>query len=31
VTKEFGRQSAIVTLAFSIVLTLALGAKLFFF
>ena len=31
VTKEFGRQSAIVTLAVSIVLTLALGAKLFFF
>ncbi len=30
VTKEFGRQSAIVTLAVSIVLTLALGAKLFF-
>jgi succinate dehydrogenase / fumarate reductase cytochrome b subunit len=31
VSKEFGRQSAIVTLAVSIVLTLALGAKLFFF
>jgi succinate dehydrogenase / fumarate reductase cytochrome b subunit len=31
VTLEFGRQSAIVTLAVSIVLTLALGAKLFFF
>jgi succinate dehydrogenase / fumarate reductase cytochrome b subunit len=31
VTKEFGRQSAIVTLVVSIVLTLALGAKLFFF
>jgi succinate dehydrogenase / fumarate reductase cytochrome b subunit len=31
VSKEFGRQSAIVTLAASIVLTLALGAKLFFF
>jgi succinate dehydrogenase / fumarate reductase cytochrome b subunit len=31
VTKEFGRQSAIVTLAVSILLTLALGAKLFFF
>ena len=31
VTKEFGRQSAIVTFAVSIVLTLALGAKLFFF
>ena len=31
VTKEFGRQSAVVTLAVSIVLTLALGAKLFFF
>ena len=30
VSKEFGRQSAIVTLAASIVLTLALGAKLFF-
>jgi succinate dehydrogenase / fumarate reductase cytochrome b subunit len=31
VSKEFGRTSAIVTLAVSIVLTLALGAKLFFF
>ena len=31
VTKEFGRQSAIFTLAFSILLTLVLGAKLFFF
>jgi len=31
VSKEFGRQSAIVTLVVSIVLTLALGAKLFFF
>ena len=31
VTKEFGRQSAIVTLVVSIALTLALGAKLFFF
>ena len=31
VTKEFGRRSAIVTLVVSIVLTLALGAKLFFF
>jgi len=31
VTKEFGRSSAIFTLAVSIVLTLALGAKLFFF
>ena len=31
VSKEFGRQSAIVTLAVSVVLTLALGAKLFFF
>ncbi len=31
VTIEFGRQSAVVTLALSIVLTLALGAKLFFF
>jgi succinate dehydrogenase / fumarate reductase, cytochrome b subunit len=30
VTLEFGRQSAIVTLAVSVVLTLALGAKLFF-
>ena len=30
VTKEFGRQSALVTLVLSIVLTLALGAKLFF-
>lgn len=31
VTKEFGRQSAIFTLAASLVLTLVLGAKLFFF
>ncbi len=31
VTKEFGRQSAVFTLVFSIVLTLALGLKLFFF
>jgi succinate dehydrogenase / fumarate reductase cytochrome b subunit len=31
VSKEFGRISAIVTLAVSVVLTLALGAKLFFF
>jgi len=31
VTKEFGRSSAIVTLVVSVVLTLALGAKLFFF
>jgi succinate dehydrogenase / fumarate reductase cytochrome b subunit len=31
VTKEFGRQSAVVTLALSLLLTLALGAKLFFF
>jgi succinate dehydrogenase / fumarate reductase cytochrome b subunit len=31
VTKEFGRQSAIVTLAVSLVLTFALGLKLFFF
>jgi succinate dehydrogenase / fumarate reductase, cytochrome b subunit len=29
VTKEFGRQSAVVTLGLSVVLTLALGAKLF--
>jgi succinate dehydrogenase / fumarate reductase cytochrome b subunit len=31
VSKEFGRQSAIVTLAVSLVLTLVLGVKLFFF
>ena len=31
VTLQFGRQSAIFTLAASVVLTLALGAKLFFF
>jgi succinate dehydrogenase / fumarate reductase cytochrome b subunit len=31
VTKEFGRSSAIVTLVLSLVLTVALGAKLFFF
>jgi succinate dehydrogenase / fumarate reductase cytochrome b subunit len=30
VSKEFGRSSAIFTLAVSVVLTLALGAKLFF-
>lgn len=30
VTREFGRQSAVVTLALSAVLTLALGYKLFF-
>jgi succinate dehydrogenase / fumarate reductase cytochrome b subunit len=30
VTKEFGHLSAVVTLALSVVLTLALGAKLFF-
>ena len=30
VTKQFGHVSAIVTLALSVVLTLALGAKLFF-
>lgn len=30
VTKEFGRSSAIFTLALSVVLTLALGYKLFF-
>jgi succinate dehydrogenase / fumarate reductase, cytochrome b subunit len=29
VTKEFGRTSAVVTLASSVLLTLALGAKLF--
>jgi succinate dehydrogenase / fumarate reductase cytochrome b subunit len=29
VTKEFGRQSAVVTLAASVALTLVLGAKLF--
>ncbi len=29
VTKEFGRQSAVVTLAASVLLTLLLGAKLF--
>jgi succinate dehydrogenase / fumarate reductase cytochrome b subunit len=29
VTKEFGRQSAVVTLGLSIVLTVLLGAKLF--
>jgi succinate dehydrogenase / fumarate reductase, cytochrome b subunit len=29
VTKEFGRQSAVVTLALSVLLTLVLGAKLF--
>jgi succinate dehydrogenase / fumarate reductase, cytochrome b subunit len=31
VDKEFGRQSAVFTLVVSIALTLALGAKLFFF
>jgi succinate dehydrogenase / fumarate reductase, cytochrome b subunit len=31
VTKEFGRTSAVFTLVVSVVLTLALGAKLFFF
>ena len=31
VTLEFGRQSAVVTLAASALLTLALGIKLFFF
>jgi succinate dehydrogenase / fumarate reductase cytochrome b subunit len=31
VTKEFGRASAIFTLVMSVALTLALGAKLFFF
>ncbi|MET0333436.1 MAG: succinate dehydrogenase, cytochrome b556 subunit [Rhizobacter sp.] len=31
VSKEFGRSSALVTLALSIVLTIALGLKLFFF
>jgi succinate dehydrogenase / fumarate reductase cytochrome b subunit len=31
VTLQFGRQSAIFTLVTSVVLTLALGAKLFFF
>jgi succinate dehydrogenase / fumarate reductase, cytochrome b subunit len=30
VTREFGRQSAVVTLALSALLTLALGYKLFF-
>jgi succinate dehydrogenase / fumarate reductase cytochrome b subunit len=30
VSKEFGRQSALATLAVSLVLTLALGMKLFF-
>ena len=30
VTLEFGRKSAVFTLALSVVLTLALGAKLFF-
>ncbi|MDP3821839.1 MAG: succinate dehydrogenase, cytochrome b556 subunit [Burkholderiales bacterium] len=30
VTLEFGRRSAVFTLALSVVLTLALGAKLFF-
>lgn len=31
VSKEFGRTSAVVTLAASLLLTAALGAKLFFF
>lgn len=31
VTREFGRQSALFTLAASLLLTLVLGAKLFFF
>ena len=31
VTKEFGRLSAIATLVLSLLLTVALGAKLFFF
>ncbi len=31
VTLEFGRQSAVVTLGLSVLLTLVLGAKLFFF
>jgi len=31
VTLEFGRQSAAVTLSLSVLLTLVLGAKLFFF
>ena len=31
VTQEFGRSSALVTLVVSVVLTLALGVKLFFF
>jgi succinate dehydrogenase / fumarate reductase, cytochrome b subunit len=31
VTKEFGRRSAVFTLALSLVLTAALGVKLFFF
>ena len=31
VTKEFGRQSAVFTLAASLLLTVALGIKLFFF
>lgn len=31
VSKEFGRSSAVVTLAASLLLTVALGAKLFFF
>lgn len=31
VTKEFGRSSAVVVLAASLLLTVALGAKLFFF
>jgi succinate dehydrogenase / fumarate reductase, cytochrome b subunit len=31
VTREFGHSSAVFTLALSVILTLALGAKLFFF
>jgi succinate dehydrogenase / fumarate reductase cytochrome b subunit len=31
VTKEFGRQSAVFTLAASLLLTVVLGLKLFFF
>jgi len=31
VSKEFGRQSAVVTIGASLLLTLVLGAKLFFF
>jgi succinate dehydrogenase / fumarate reductase cytochrome b subunit len=31
VSKEFGRQSAVFTIGASLLLTLVLGAKLFFF